>query len=64
MSTTLFEKILENSYTEQQPVTIFLTSATVQGIVSKLHPEAAEVRTAEGKRCIIRTDKIEAIETL
>lgn len=64
MSTTLFEKILENSYTEQQPVTVFLTSARVHGIVSLLHPGAVEIRTDEGRRCIIRTDKIEAIETL
>ncbi|TWV92754.1 hypothetical protein [Chitinophaga pinensis] len=64
MSTTLFEKLLENSYTEQQPVSIFLTSAIVHGIVSQLHSGAVEVRTAEGKRCTIKTDKIEAIETL
>ncbi|QHS62891.1 hypothetical protein [Chitinophaga agri] len=62
MSTTLFEKLLENSYTEQQRVTLFLSGATVHGIVSTLHPGIVEIRTAEGKRCFIRTEKIEAIE--
>ncbi|MBW8683865.1 hypothetical protein [Chitinophaga rhizophila] len=64
MSTSLFEKILENSYTEQQPLTLFLTSVRLQGIVSTLYPGAVEIRTSEGKRCIIRTESIEAIETL
>lgn len=62
MSTTLFEKLLENSYTEQQPVTLFLSSAMVHGIVTTLHPGAVEIRTTDGKRCIVRTEKIEAIE--
>jgi host factor-I protein len=65
MSTTvLFTALLESSRSEQMPVSIYLTSTVLHGIVSNIHPGAAEIKTHDGRRCVIAIDKIEAIEAL
>jgi sRNA-binding regulator protein Hfq len=65
MSTlALFIELLNSSRTEQQPVSIYLTNAILNGTVSNVTQDSVELRTAGGKKCIISLDSIEAIETL
>lgn len=53
--------MLENSQTEQLPVRIFLTHHILTGIVTNIYPSFVEIRTEDGKRCVVTLDKIEAI---
>jgi host factor-I protein len=46
---------------EQEEITIYITNAKLEGIVSVIHPEAVELRQPDGKRCVIAVDKIEAV---
>ncbi|MBP1651914.1 MAG: hypothetical protein H6Q26_2071 [Bacteroidetes bacterium] len=64
MPSPIFISLLESSRMEQQQISIYITHATLQGIVSNLYPEAVELRTHDGKRCVVALDKIEAIITL
>ncbi|SFW86638.1 hypothetical protein [Chitinophaga sancti] len=64
MPLPIFISLLESSRLEQQQISIYITHATLQGIVSNLHPDAVELRTNDGKRCVVALDKIEAIITL
>lgn len=64
MPSPIFISLLESSRLEQQQISIYITHATLQGVVSNLYPEAVELRTHDGKRCVIDLEKIEAIITL
>lgn len=64
MPSPIFISLLENSRLEQQQISIYITHAILQGIVSNLYPEAVELRTHDGKRCVVDLEKIEAIITL
>lgn len=64
MPSPIFISLLESSRLEQQQISIYITHATLQGIVSNLYPEAVELRMHDGKRCVIDVAKIEAIITV
>jgi host factor-I protein len=64
MPSPIFISLLESSRLEQQQISIYITHATLQGVVSNLYPEAVELRMHDGKRCVIDVEKIEAIITL
>ncbi|WP_343668984.1 hypothetical protein [Chitinophaga sp.] len=64
MPSPIFISLLENSRLEQQQISIYITHAILQGIVTNLNQEAVELRTPDGKRCTVALDRIEAITTL
>lgn len=64
MPSPIFISLLENSRLEQQQISIYITHATLQGIVSNLYPDVVELRTPDGKRCVVDLKKIEAVITL
>ncbi|WP_343688905.1 hypothetical protein [Chitinophaga sp.] len=64
MPSPIFISLLENSRLEQQLINIYITHATLQGVVSNLYPDVVELRTHDGKRCVVDLKKIEAIISL
>jgi hypothetical protein len=62
-ASNLFIVMLENSQSEQLPISIFLTQAVLSGIVTNVYPDFAEIREHNGKRSVIALHKIEAIQT-
>jgi sRNA-binding regulator protein Hfq len=58
---SLFFDLLNNSRIEQVPVTIFLTSHLINGIVANLNNDTVELRIDGVKRCVVALDRIEAI---
>jgi len=64
MPSPIFISLLESSRQEQQQISIYITHTSLQGVVSNLYPEAVELRTHDGKRCVIDLEKIEAIISL
>lgn len=57
----LFVDLLESSKTEQMPVSVYLSSHIINGIVTNVYPEYAELRTNDGKRCVVVLRKVQAI---
>lgn len=55
-----FVAMLESSRTEQLPVSIYLSYHIISGIVTDVQPTFVELRTDDGKRCVIALDKIKA----
>lgn len=60
----IFTSLFESSRMEQEEITIYITNAKLEGIVSVIHPAAVELRLPDGKRCVIAIDKIEAVSML
>ena len=58
---SIFFDLLNNSRTEQVPVTIFLTNHLISGIVADLNTDTVELRIDGVKRCMVALDRIEAI---
>lgn len=58
---SLFFVMLENSRIEQIPVNIYLTHHLISGVVASVDDYTLELRVADGKRCAVALDKIEAV---
>ena len=58
---SLFFDLLDSSRIEQVPLDIYLTHHRISGVVTNITIDTAELRVADGRRCTIALDRIEAV---